>query len=118
MGDSIDVLKTGDLQDGQMVAVNAGGHDFLVARAGDEYFVADKRCPHLKGNLTKGTLEGTVVTCPLHHSQFDLRDGSVVRWTNLSGAALSIASAVRGPRTLRVYDVEIVEERVVVTLPE
>ncbi|MDT8433158.1 MAG: Rieske 2Fe-2S domain-containing protein [Anaerosomatales bacterium] len=118
MSDSIDVLGTDDLQDGQMTAVKSGGHDFLVARVGEEYFVSDKRCPHLKGNLSKGTLEGTVVTCPLHHSQFDLRDGSVVRWTDLRGAALSIASAVRGPRTLRVYDAEVVDERVVVRLPE
>ena len=109
MSEFIDVLGTDDLQDGQMTGVKADGHDFLVARVGDEYLVADGRCPHLHGNLARGTLEGAVVTCPLHHSQFDLRDGSVVRWTDWSGAVLSVASIVRHPRPLRVYEVEVAE---------
>lgn len=112
MSDFIDVLGTGDVQDGQMTEVKVDGHAFLVARIGDEYLIADGRCPHLHGNLTKGTLEGAVVTCPLHHSQFDLRDGSVVRWTDFSGAILSVASAVRHPRPLRVYEVRIAGGRV------
>ena len=29
-----------------------------------------------------GKLDGTIVTCPRHYSQFDLADGRVVRWTD------------------------------------
>ena len=112
MSEFIDMLGTGDMQDGQMTEVKVEGHAFLVARVGDEYLIADARCPHLHGNLTKGTIEGAVVTCPLHHSQFDLRDGSAVRWTDFSGAVLSVASAVRHPRPLRVYEVEVGQGRV------
>jgi 3-phenylpropionate/trans-cinnamate dioxygenase ferredoxin subunit len=114
MSGFIDVLGTGDVQDGHMTGVKVDGHVFLVARVGDEYLIADGRCPHLHANLAKGTLEGTVVTCPLHHSQFDLRDGSVVRWTDFSGAVLSVASAVRHPRPLRVYEVRVEGGRVLV----
>ena len=58
-----------------MRASDVEGHEFLVARVGDRYFVTDNHCPHLGGRLSKGNLEGTVITCHLHHSQFDLTDG-------------------------------------------
>ena len=70
--------------------------------------ISDARCPHLHGHLTKGTLEGTVVTCPLHHSQFDLTDGSVVRWTDFKGAVKSVAEFARHPRPVRVYESSLV----------
>jgi len=35
-------------------------------------------CGHDGGALEKGSFEGTCVTCPLHQSVYDLRDGSVV----------------------------------------
>jgi 3-phenylpropionate/trans-cinnamate dioxygenase ferredoxin subunit len=90
-----------------MKQADADGHEFLVARVGDDYFVSDARCPHLHGHLAKGTLEGTVVTCPLHHSQFDLTDGAVVRWTDFTGAVKSVAEFARHARPLRVYEVAL-----------
>jgi len=117
MEDWIDLISVDEVSDGGMVGMKAGGHLYLVARVGDTIHVSDGRCPHLHGNLTKGTLEGTVVTCPLHRSQFDLVDGSVVRWTNLHGAALTVASAVRGPRPLTVYEVDVADGRVRVGPP-
>ena len=30
------------------------------------------------GDLSKGTLEGNIVTCPRHHAKFDLTTGKVV----------------------------------------
>lgn len=40
------------------------GQEILVARVGDNYYSVDNRCPHMGGNLSKGNLEGTIVTCP------------------------------------------------------
>ena len=72
--------NAGDLADGDMKAVSVEGRDVLLARAGERYFAAADRCPHLGGRLSEGRLEGTVVTCPRHGSQFDLSSGEVVRW--------------------------------------
>jgi nitrite reductase/ring-hydroxylating ferredoxin subunit len=33
-------------------------------------------CPHAGATLSEGELDGTVLTCPRHGSQFDVRDGS------------------------------------------
>lgn len=99
-----DLVAADDVAEGQMVQVEVEDHAFLVANVLGVFFVADAYCPHLHGHLAKGTLEGTVVTCPRHHSQFDLVDGSVVRWTDWSGAVKSVGQAIRHPRPLRVYD--------------
>jgi nitrite reductase (NADH) small subunit len=38
-------------------------------------FALDGVCPHQGGPLGKGTLAGTIVTCPWHGWQFDVRTG-------------------------------------------
>ena len=99
---SIEGLETGGLK-----AASLDGHSLLVARAGDEYFISDGACPHMGGHLADGSLQGTVVTCPRHHSQFDLRDGHVVQWTDWEGSKLSIGKLLRHPRPLRTYAVKV-----------
>jgi nitrite reductase/ring-hydroxylating ferredoxin subunit len=41
--------------------------------------VVEDVCPHAGGRLSEGTLEGTVITCPLHGSQFDVCSGARLR---------------------------------------
>lgn len=103
----VPLTTVSDMQPGSMKIASLDGHEYLVARAGDEYFVTQGRCPHLGAHLEKGTLEGTVVTCPRHNSQFDLRDGRVVRWTDWQGATLKIAETIKRPRGLQTYAVEL-----------
>ena len=75
MSSFIPIAKVGELTDGTMKEVEVQGRKLLLAMAGGKYYVADGRCLHMGGRLARGKLEGTVVTCPLHGSQFDLRDG-------------------------------------------
>jgi len=109
-----DVGGAGDLQPGAMRPVQAAGHDLLLARVGDRYYAAERRCPHLGGDLVAGRLEATVVTCPRHGSQFDLEDGRVVRWTNWTGPKLALARRLKRPRPLKTYPVRIEKGRVLV----
>ncbi len=105
----MDVIEADAVEGGTARKVEVEGHEFLVVRLGDDVFITDARCPHLNGDLSRGTLEDSVVTCPRHGSQFDVRDGSVVRWTNLGDALRTVASIVRHPRPLRTYEVEVVD---------
>jgi 3-phenylpropionate/trans-cinnamate dioxygenase ferredoxin subunit len=107
VGEFIKLTTVASLADGGMKVASLDGHEMLVAHAGEEYFVADARCPHLGGHLAEGILEGTIVTCPRHHSRFDLRDGRVVRWTDWQGATLGVAKLLRHPRPLRTYAVKV-----------
>ena len=75
MSKFIEVAKIEELKSGTMKMVMVEGREILLARAGDKYYAADSRCPHMKGDSSQGKLEGTVVTCPLHGSQFDISNG-------------------------------------------
>jgi len=83
MSKFIEVAKIEELKSRTMKTVTAEGREILLARVGDKYYAVDNRCPHMKGDLSQGKLEGTVVTCPVHGSQFDISNGQVVRWLNL-----------------------------------
>jgi 3-phenylpropionate/trans-cinnamate dioxygenase ferredoxin subunit len=114
MSGFIEVTSTDGLEPGTMREVEVDGHKLLIARVGDSYHVTDARCPHLGGHLAEGVLEGTVVTCPRHHSQFDLADGSCLRWTDWKGAVLTIAELAKHPRPLRAYDSKVEDGKVFV----
>ncbi len=108
-----EVAKIEELKSGTMKTVIAGGHEILLAKVGDKYYAVAGRCPHMKGDLSQGKLEGTVVTCPLHGSQFDISNGQVVRW--LRGGLMSkIGSALKMSKTLTVYNVKVEDGKVLV----
>jgi 3-phenylpropionate/trans-cinnamate dioxygenase ferredoxin component len=114
MAEYVEVLKTGDLKDGQMKSVKAGGQAVLVAKVGGKFYATENTCPHMGGKLAQGKLEGTVITCPLHGSQFQLRDGSVVRWTNWPGVAVAVTKLIRRPRAIKTYPVKIEGDKMLV----
>jgi len=64
---------------GAAIRVSAEGHEVAVFNVGGLLFGVDARCTHVGGPMDRGSVAGTVVTCPLHGSQFDLRTGAVVR---------------------------------------
>lgn len=109
-------LKTSDLNDGEMRGITIRGKEVLLARAAGQFYAASEVCPHLKGRLSAGALRGTIVTCPRHASQFDLKDGHVIRWTNWSGAKLVISRLLRKPRPLQTYPVKIEGDTVMVEI--
>jgi 3-phenylpropionate/trans-cinnamate dioxygenase ferredoxin subunit len=114
MGEFIKLIAASEVPEGTMSEVESDGHALLVANVGGTFLVTDARCPHLGGHLARGVLTGAVVTCPLHHSQFDLSDGHVVRWTDFKGAVLTIAELARHPRPLRVYTAAVEDGYVMV----
>jgi 3-phenylpropionate/trans-cinnamate dioxygenase ferredoxin component len=102
-----EAANIGELKPGTMKMVNIEGHEYLIARVEDKYFAADNRCPHMGGNLSQGKLEGTIITCPRHGSQFDLKDGHVIRWTTWSPALVAIDQVRSHKRPLPIYPVVV-----------
>lgn len=63
------VARLGDLPTGPVAVYHFSGK---VVAAGDV-------CPHAGALLSEGALEGAVITCPLHGSQFDVCTGERLR---------------------------------------
>lgn len=118
MSEFSEAAEIGDLADGAIIKVKVAGHAVLLARAGDVYYATQEHCPHMGGNLAKGKLKGTIVTCPVHGSQFDLKDGSVIRWTNWTGTIEKVGEVIRHPRSLKTYPVRLEGDKILVRLTD
>jgi 3-phenylpropionate/trans-cinnamate dioxygenase ferredoxin component len=105
VADYVDIASADELQDGQMKKVEVDGQELLLAKVEGSYYVIDDRCPHMGGDLSKGALQGSVVTCPRHSSQFDVRDGHLIRWTDWSGIKLTVGKLFKSPRSTKGYAV-------------
>lgn len=116
MSNLVEVGKTSELEDGTMKEASAQGREILLAKVGDKYYAADNRCPHMGGKLSQGKLEGTIVTCPRHSSQFDLRSGRVVRWLKGSGLISMVGKALKPPRPLMIYSVKVEDNKILIEI--
>jgi nitrite reductase/ring-hydroxylating ferredoxin subunit len=112
----VDVGAADGLAEGAMKAVSVEGRDLLLAKVGDVFYAADDHCPHMGSRLSRGKLEGKVVVCPRHGSRFDLSDGRVVSWTDMSGVMLRLAKIFKAPQSLKMYPVELREGRLLAEL--
>lgn len=67
-----------DLPDMTPKRVEVEGSPILLYRYQDQIYAIGAVCGHDGGALDEGSFDGYCVTCPLHQSVYDLRDGSVV----------------------------------------
>jgi nitrite reductase/ring-hydroxylating ferredoxin subunit len=117
MADWIAVGPQELLGDGAMQEVQAGDQTILLARVEGSYYAVQSRCPHLRGHLARGRLDGRVVTCPLHGSTFDVTTGANLEWVEgLPGVVRSVARALSTPHGLETFAVKVEEGRVWVEL--
>jgi nitrite reductase/ring-hydroxylating ferredoxin subunit/uncharacterized membrane protein len=72
-------VEESELPDGTTTGVVVEGRQVLLHRDGDQVHALDDLCSHAGALLSRGAVAGCVVTCPLHESRFDLRDGHIVR---------------------------------------
>ena len=63
---------------GSMKAFDVGGNKILVANIDGKFYAMNRICTHRGGDLSEGILEGKIVTCPRHHSRFDVTTGEAV----------------------------------------
>jgi len=116
MSNQVQVSKITELEDGTMKEILIRDKTIILARIRDSYYAANNRCPHMGGKLSSGKLEGTVVTCPLHGSQFDLSNGQVVRWLKGSGFLSKVGKALKSPRQLTTYKVRVEDDEILMEI--
>jgi nitrite reductase/ring-hydroxylating ferredoxin subunit len=74
----VKVAETSEIPAGKMKMVKLEDKEVLVANVNGNYYAIANRCTHRGGDLSKGSLEGNIVTCPLHSSKFDVTTGKAV----------------------------------------
>jgi len=116
MGKLTRLANINDLTDGTMKTYQIQGTEILIARIEGKYYAAQNKCPHFGGDLSKGKLEGTIVTCPRHGSQFNVSDGSVVRWLKGTGFIATIGKTLKPPQKLMTYNTKIEGQDILVEI--
>jgi nitrite reductase/ring-hydroxylating ferredoxin subunit len=64
---------------GELAAFDVDGARVAIANVGGTFHAFGDTCTHLHCSLAEGKLDGTVVTCACHGSQFDVTTGEVLR---------------------------------------
>ena len=118
----VEVCKAAEIPAGTMKHVEAGGKELCIANVSGKFFAFGDRCPHMNASLSMGTLRGTIVTCPLHFSRFDVTTGKKISgpvepkmdgMDMLPPSLLSYAKKVAEIQApIKVYDLQIFTVRV------
>jgi nitrite reductase/ring-hydroxylating ferredoxin subunit len=69
------VARVDDVPPGTLLAVEVEEQPIAIANVGGEFFATQGACLHLQGPLGEGRLERTVLSCPWHGWQYDVRTG-------------------------------------------
>jgi 3-phenylpropionate/trans-cinnamate dioxygenase ferredoxin component len=72
------VATKSEIPAGKGKKVQVGGDEVLVANVGGTYYAIANKCPHMHGDLSIGSLDNEVVTCPKHGAKFNVTTGKAV----------------------------------------
>ena len=74
----VKVAVTADVPLGELILVEVEDERIVLANVGGQYYALTDVCTHAECPISDGELEGEVLECPCHGSQFDVRTGAVV----------------------------------------
>jgi nitrite reductase/ring-hydroxylating ferredoxin subunit len=114
----INVLSQAQIPDGERKVISVGERSVLLVHHEGEIYALESRCPHMRLPLKDARIEGTTLTCPWHHSAFDLRSGDVQDWSPWPPAVGRMLGALRRERALTVYPVKVEDGAIWVAFPE
>ncbi len=102
MADFLRVGSASEVKNGEMKGFSIGKEKILVTNLDGKFYALSSVCTHKGGPLEKGTLGKNIVTCPWHHSEFDVTTGGVIK----------------GPATnpLKKFEVKVVGEDLLVRI--
>jgi 3-phenylpropionate/trans-cinnamate dioxygenase ferredoxin component len=94
-----EVAQIDQIPAGTMKSFIIDNKQILVTNLEGKFYAIGGKCTHAGGDLSKGTLQGKVVTCPKHGSQFDVTSGK-----NLAGPKIIFRFSTRDEPT---YEIKI-----------
>jgi nitrite reductase/ring-hydroxylating ferredoxin subunit len=74
----VPVIRASELAPGVMTWAVVDRHRILIANVDGAFYALQDACGHRHAPLSKGTLKGYVIECPLHFATFDVRTGKLL----------------------------------------
>jgi len=113
------VCNVEDVPVGEARQFQVNGTEIALAHVQDgDCYAIGGRCTHLRAQLGKGKLEGTVLTCPWHGSQFEVTTGKLLRWAQEPPLMRLFAGLVPAflRRNVASYEVKVEDGQVLVKI--
>jgi len=87
------LVRSIDLKKGKTTTLEVLGHWLVLFRtSNNQVGVLSRQCPHMGGDLSKGSVSKTGLICPIHHWEFD-HNGHRTGQCKTPGKAASICQA-------------------------
>jgi 3-phenylpropionate/trans-cinnamate dioxygenase ferredoxin subunit len=77
LSEYVKVCEIADVPPGTMRPVDVREKKLMIVNVDGSLYALDRICTHETADLSTGFLLGSVVTCPLHLSRFDVKTGAV-----------------------------------------
>ena len=74
----IQAIRVAEVAPGGMKASELQGREIVICNCAGTFYAVDRRCGHTNAPMDMGTLEGTILTCPMHCAQFDVTSGEAL----------------------------------------
>ncbi len=71
------VCEVSEIPPGAIHSVDLGDKKLMIVNVDGTLYAVSRICTHETADLSTGFLIGSIVTCPLHLSRFDVRSGEV-----------------------------------------
>lgn len=105
----IKVADKTELPANKMVLGVLDGKEVLLANVDGSYYAIANKCTHLGGSLVKGSLNGSIVTCPRHGAQFDVKTGQAVGDAKIGFVKMKVKSEESFPVKVEGTDILVGE---------
>ena len=103
-----ELFSVDEIKPDERKVVSIDEKEILIIRTVHNIFALEARCPHLNLSLKGGRVsEDDILTCPYHHSQFDLHTGAVKAWSTWPPGIGKAIGKISRERPLVTYDVKV-----------
>ncbi|MGD0817098.1 MAG: Rieske 2Fe-2S domain-containing protein [Methanomassiliicoccales archaeon] len=110
----IRVASASDILSGGMMMVQAQGIEMVLCNFDGTFYAMERRCGHMCAPLELGTLNGYILTCPMHSAQFSVVTGEAINNalpSNRSPPKIDGPAAVPGYLAMLIQKVKTMDVR-------
>ncbi|TGN18391.1 Rieske (2Fe-2S) protein [Leptospira idonii] len=72
------LISANEVKEGEIKVVDTRYCRVALTKVGNDYLAFEDQCTHDGEEISCGTLEGEVITCPRHFAKFNIRTGEVL----------------------------------------
>ena len=104
------VLPETDLPEGSRHVVKVQDHSILLIHEEGTIYAMVSACPHMRLPLKGAKItDSETITCPFHHSAFDLKTGDVKAWSPWPPVVGKMLGSVSREKALHVFQTRVAD---------